>query len=372
MITKEQIQQVLEGYAIKGPGDIAIATLASHSFIQLANACRSLGLDMIAFHKPDSPEGFSPLRTYKMFPRATSHVEFLELEKWTDLVKPEWQDFLREKKAILVPHGSFVEYVGPGSISNDLLVPMYGNRQVLEWEGNRAKQREWLESAGVPLPRMVASPEEITEPVMAKTDGAKGGKGYFIAASEEEFRKKAKPGVDYYLQEYVLGTRYYVHLFYSPLSREGSPIGEKGSFVMLGMDRRDEANIDESYKLGSRSELNEHGTEQTFVVTGNVPTVMRESLLPKVELYARKTIERSLELFPPGVVGPFCLELAVTDNLDIKVFEVSTRIVAGTNVGPGPYADWTYGEDQEMTTGKRIMKEITDAINQVKLEKVVS
>ena len=32
-----------------------------------------------------------------------------------------------------------------------------------------------------------------------------------------------------------------------------------------------------------------------------------------------------------GMIGPFCLETIVTDKLDFKVFEISARIVAGSN-----------------------------------------
>ena len=36
-----------------------------------------------------------------------------------------------------------------------------------------------------------------------------------------------------------------------------------------------------------------------------------------------------------GMVGPFCLETIVTDKLEFRVFEVSARIVAGSNVAVG-------------------------------------
>ncbi|GIR34231.1 MAG: hypothetical protein CM15mP47_4570 [Methanobacteriota archaeon] len=44
------------------------------------------------------------------------------------------------------------------------------------------------------------------------------------------------------------------------------------------MDRRDESNVDEFYKLGSLRDLREMSLEPSFVVTGNQPVVIRESV----------------------------------------------------------------------------------------------
>ena len=42
-----------------------------------------------------------------------------------------------------------------------------------------------------------------------------------------------------------------------------------------------------------------------------------------------------------GMIGPFCLETIVNDDLEFVVFEISSRIVAGTNVhvSGSPYSD---------------------------------
>jgi 5-formaminoimidazole-4-carboxamide-1-(beta)-D-ribofuranosyl 5'-monophosphate synthetase len=67
-------------------------------------------------------------------------------------------------------------------------------------------------------------------------------------------------------------------------------------------------------------------------------------------------------LAPPGIIGPFCLETVITDNLEIYTFEISARIVAGTNVGIGtsPYAYLKYG--QNMYAGRRIAVEVKKAL----------
>jgi 5-formaminoimidazole-4-carboxamide-1-(beta)-D-ribofuranosyl 5'-monophosphate synthetase len=106
------------------------------------------------------------------------------------------------------------------------------------------------------------------------------------------------------------------------------------------------------------------------VVTGNIPLVIRESLLPKVFEMGEKVVERSIELFG-GMIGPFCLETIVNDKLEFYVFEISGRIVAGTNINipSSPYSEMM---EPDMTTGRRIAREIREAIESGKLEEIVS
>ena len=215
---------------------------------------------------------------------------------------------------------------------------MYGNRAVLGWESDRRKERDWLESAGVTMPKLYEDSSEITGRVIVKYYGAKGGKGFFLAKNREQL-EGFRPTGPHVVQEYVLGTRYYMHFFYSPITDGGYRLRD-GSLELLGMDRRDEANIDELYKLGAQEELLKAGNRPTFVVTGNVPVILRESLLPKAFEIAGRIVERSVDLFG-GMVGPFCLEGIMSEDLEYKVFEISTRIVAGTNlfISGSPYSD---------------------------------
>jgi 5-formaminoimidazole-4-carboxamide-1-(beta)-D-ribofuranosyl 5'-monophosphate synthetase len=62
----------------------------------------------------------------------------------------------------------------------------------------------------------------------------------------------------------------------------------------------------------------------------------------------------------------------VTESLKIYCFEISARIVAGTNVGisTSPYAYLKHGS--EMYMGRRIAKEIKEALQENSLEKIVT
>ncbi len=101
-----------------------------------------------------------------------------------------------------------------------------------------------------------------------------------------------------------------------------------------------------------------------------MPVVVRESLLPKLLDMGEKAVEKSLELFG-GMIGPFCLECIVTDSLNVKVFEISSRIVAGTNpfISGSPYSDLL---EPGVSTGRRIAQEIRMAKDQNRLGEILS
>jgi 5-formaminoimidazole-4-carboxamide-1-(beta)-D-ribofuranosyl 5'-monophosphate synthetase len=79
----------------------------------------------------------------------------------------------------------------------------------------------------------------------------------------------------------------------------------------------------------------------------------------------------SLEKFYPGIVGPFCIESVLTDDLEFYVFEISARIVAGSNLYPmgSQYTEFMFGEP--MSTGRRMSRDINIARKSGELHKVV-
>ncbi len=339
--------------------DIVIATVCSHSSLQIFHGARQEGFRTLGIAIGKQP------RFYDAFPLAKPD-DFLIVNSYKEIT--DHADDLVARQVVTVPHGSFVEYMGADAFAK-LPIPSFGNRSVLAWESDREKQREWLTSAGVTMPKKIARPEDIDSPVFVKYYGAKGGRGSFIAKNHDEFLAAIKPGMKYAIQEYVVGTRYYLQFFYSPITDGGYRLS-KGSLEMLGIDRRDEANIDEMYKLGAQERLRELEIYPTFVVTGNMPVVLRESLLPKAFDMGERTVERSLELFG-GMIGPFCLETIVTDQLEFKVFEISSRIVAGTNIfiSGSPYSEML---EPGMSTGRRVAREIRNAQKRGLLSEILS
>jgi len=347
MVSRDRIKQILDSY---DKSKITIATACSHSSLQIFHGARKEGFKTLGIAVNQKT------KVYDAFPSAKPD-EFITANSYAELL--DKTDELIAKNVVVIPHGSFVEYMST-PVFEKWGVPTFGNRMVLDWESDREKEREWLTSAGVKMPRIIDDATKIDKPVLVKYHGAKGGRGFFIAKDYAEFKMGIDHGKKFHIQEYILGTRYYVHFFYSPIKSTGYTLS-KGSLELLSMDRRDESNIDEMYKLGSVEELKRHGFFPSFVVTGNIPIVARESLLPKFFDIGERIIERSFELFG-GIIGPFCVESIITDQMEVIVFEVSARIVAGTNpfITGSPYSDMI---QPELSTGRRIAQEIRAGID---------
>ncbi len=355
-MSKINIKDMLAFYDKK---NLTICTVCSHSSLQIFNGAKKEGFRTLGISVGEKN------KFYDAFPLGKPD-EFFIVDKYKDIAK--FSEELREKNVILIPHGSFVEYLGAENFLQ-LQIPTFGNRNVLLWESDRNKERLWLEGAGLTMPKEIKNPRDITKPVIVKYHGAKGGKGFFIAKTYEEFKKRVDESKSYTIQEFVMGTRYYIHFFYSPIRKDAYKLS-KGSLQLLSMDRRDETTIDEVQRLGSIQELEELGIHPTFVVTGNIPIVMRESLLSKVFKMGEEVVEKSIELFG-GVIGSFCLETVVTENLEFKVFEISARIVAGTNpyVSGSPYSELI---QPDLSTGRRIAQEIKYGAEKNLLNEIIS
>jgi len=349
----ERLNRARELIATYDLNDLTLATLCSHTSLQIFHGARVEGFKTLGIAVGHVP------KYYDAYPKAKPD-DFLVVSSHLDVLKHASD--LRERNVILIPHGSLVEYLGADNFL-DLSVPTFGNRRVLQWESDRTRSRRWLEGAGVIMPKEIHDPREIQSPVIVKYHGAKGGRGFFIAKDYADFIRGIEPSAQYTIQEFVLGTRFYFHYFYSPIAKTGYRLS-KGTLEMLGIDRRLEANVDEIYRAGSVA------VEPTFVVTGNVPVVLREKLLEEVFDMGRRVVEKSIDLFG-GMIGPFCLETVVTDELQFKVFEVSARLVAGTNLYPtgSPYADYVY---DTMSCGRRIALEIRNALQTNQLKNVLS
>jgi len=360
VIPKTEINDTLRAYYSK---QITVGTLGSHSALNIFKGAKEEGFKTVCVCKKQNEI------TYKRFPLAD---QIISIKEYTDLLDEEVQRKLKQANTILVPHGSFNAYVGTDQMIDKLEVPLFGNRELLHWETDREKQREWLQRAGLRLPRIFSDPEDIEGLVIAKFPGAMGGKGYFLVESPKEFHRKAEDMLkrghitkenleNIHFQEYIIGVNVYPLYFYSPLTRE---------VELLGMDRRYETTVDSIGKIPAAEQL-EIKVNPTYTVVGNFPIVARESLLPEYLRIAENVVEESKKIAPPGIIGPFCLETVITDDMKIYTFEISARIVAGSNVGIGtsPYAYLKYGEGMYM--GRRIAREIKNAIADNELEKVV-
>ncbi len=346
MIDRKKIDDIVDSYG----KDFKIATICSHSSLQIFKGAREEGIKTIGIVQKEKR------KLYESFPLGRPD-EFIEVNNYKDIDTK----LLVEKNAILIPHGSFVEYVGEKF--DDMKVPVYGNRRSIMWERSREKMFQWIKKAGIKTPRTY-KPSQIDGPVMVKFPGAKGGRGYLIVRSEEEFYEKVKEK-DYMIQEFLIGVRAYPHYFFSPFGKQGYKT-KHGTIELLGVDRRVESSADEiarAVSIGMRPQM-------AFTVIGNEPLVLRESLLSEYMEIGQNISDTSFDLFG-GLIGPYCVETIINEELEIYAFEISARIVAGTNVYPdgSPYSLYYYKEP--MSVGRRIARELKTALKMKKLKDIV-
>ncbi|MBI2196898.1 formate--phosphoribosylaminoimidazolecarboxamide ligase [Candidatus Daviesbacteria bacterium] len=330
-----------------------IVTLGSHSALQILKGAKDEGFKTGVVATPDR------LTLYNSYNNFID--EILEIDSWKNF--PRLEKELLKRNAIIIPHGSFVAYLGMEQNKN-MKVAYFGNKKVLDWEENRKMQRNWMEEARVKVPHRFKRGDKIDRPVIVKSYGASGGKGYFTARNQKEFDEKLKGYNEerFMVQEYVIGVPLYFHFFYSPLTKK---------VELMSVDKRYETNVD---SLGRIPAKNQKGLniEPSFEVVANIPLAVRESMMAEAVAMAERVVKASQKLIPSkGLFGPFCLETIITSSEEIYVIEISARIVAGTNcfINGSPYTYLNY--DEPMSTGRRIAREIKNAINAKKLKEVL-
>lgn len=360
-VSKDKILEILDGYDKE---NITIATLGSHTSLHILNGAKAEGFKtaIVCEKGREVP--------YERFGVAD---EFIMVDKFADIVNDDVQDKLRSMNAIVIPHGSFVAYAGLENIEDIFEVPMFGNRDILRWEAERDLERELLVNGDVRIPMKYDKPEDIDRAVMVKFPGARGGRGYFVASSPEEFNAKIESMksrgwiededvAQAHIEEYVSGCNYCIHYFYSALNDE---------VELMGMDSRYESSIDGFVRMPAKDQL-DIDISPSYVVTGNHPVVIRESLLTQVFDIGDKLVKSAAELVKPGLNGAFCMQTLVNDNLEVVVFETSARTDGGTNtfMEGSAYSYLKHGEGMSM--GRRTAREIKNAIEQDALDKVIT
>lgn len=353
------LDAVLSGYDLDR---ISIATLASHSSLQILQGAKLERFPTVLICTKDR------LWFYNYFKHLVDH--FITINSWRDLCREDVVEQLKKVNSVIVPHGSYVEYVGMDCAEN-IPIPIFGSRYLFSIEADQHRKMELLRRADIPTPLVFSLDDEIKRPVIVKLPGAKGGRGYFIATSKENIIKKlgdyVKKGIirgfaDAIIQEYIVGVTAYYHYFYSPILER---------VEILGIDIRYESDIDGIRRMPPNI-LMEIDLEPTFTVVGNIPLVLRESLLPKVLEYGIRFVEAAKNYVPSGIVGPFCLESVIDRDMNIKVFEFSGRIVAGTNLyingSPYSYLYW----NEPMSTGRRIARELRLGIEKDSIRKILT
>ena len=339
----------------------SIATLGSHCALQVLKGAKDEGLKTLLICEK---------RREKLYRRFNFIDEFILVDSFVEVLDQKVSSVLEQNNSVLIPHGTLIAQMNTEQIES-IKTPVFGNKMILKWESDRKLKEQLMLKAKLDVPKSVANPSEINSLVIVKRHGAAGGKGYFLATSEQEYNKKRdkliEEGIingdlDLYIQEYAHGVLAYLQYFYSPLNEE---------LEFFGVDKRHESDIDALARIPAEIQLNSDKTP-SFNVIANSPLVLRESLLDEVYSMGERFVDASKKLVSPGMNGPFCIEGVYDENATFKTFEFSARIVAGTNIymDGSPYSTLLY--DEPMSMGRRIAREVKLALEGNQLDKITT
>lgn len=379
MIDRSRIYEILDGYEMD---DVRIGMIASHSALDVADGAVEEGFRTLAVCQ----EGRE--RTYVKYFRAerapdgkiiTGMIdEVVILKKFKDIL--DQQDMLLRKNVLFVPNRSFTSYCGIDSVEDEFEVPLVGSRNLLRSEerGDKMDYYWLLEKAGLPYPEQI-EPDEIDCLVIVKLPHAVKTleRGFFTAASTEEYYEKSElllrqgvidsDGLELArIERYIIGPVFNLDFFYSPL---------RDRIELLGIDWRFETSLDGHVRLPAPQQLrlNEKQINPEYTVCGHNSATLRESLLEKAFDLAEKYVAATKEYYPPGIIGPFCLQTCVDKDLNFYIYDVAPRIGGGTNVHMAvghPYGNALWRTN--MSTGRRLAREVKLAIESDALRKLVT
>ena len=381
MIDRSKVLEVLEGYDLE---DLRIGMIASHSALDTADGAveenfRTLAVCQEGREKP-YVKYFRADRDKKGKIVTGMIDEVMMLKKFPEILEQENQDILREKNTLFVPNRSFTSYCGIDAVEDQFMLPLLGSRNLLRSE-ERGDKRDYywlLEKAGLPFPEPIEA-EDINQLVIVKLPHAVKTleRGFFTAASYEEYCQKAdlllrqnvidQDGIELArIERYIIGPVFNLDYFYSPITKR---------IELIGIDWRFETSLDGHCRLPATQQLtlNERQINPEYTVCGHNSATLRESLLEKAFGLAEKYVEATQEYYAPGIIGPFCLQTCVDKDLNFFIYDVAPRIGGGTNVHMAvghPYGNALWRTN--MSTGRRLAREVRVALENDCLEKIVT
>jgi len=362
-------EELLKGYDVR---DLSIATIASHSALDVFDGAKDEGFRTVAVCQKGREKPYLRFRRVVDVP--------IILNRFSDVVRPDVVDALRKLNAVFIPNRSFSVYVGYDNIESRFLVPVFGNRYLLRYEERTGDKNYYriLDLAGIRRPRTFSTPDEIDRPVLVKMPHAKKRveRGFFIAVDRDDFAKKfsklVADGViraddisKASIEELVVGAHFNVNYFHSVARKD---------VEILSIDRRLQTNLDGFLRLPADVQLQLRDyIDVEMIEIGHEAATIRESMLEKLFEIGDRFVEATRLVEPPGVIGPFTLQLMVTPDLDIVVYDVALRIGGGTNVYMGigsQYSKLYFGKPISM--GRRIAIEIKECAQNGCLDKIVT
>jgi 5-formaminoimidazole-4-carboxamide-1-(beta)-D-ribofuranosyl 5'-monophosphate synthetase len=362
----DKIKGVIKKYNTK---EICIGVLGSHSALEIASGAKQEGLETVVVCQKGRDKTYT-----KYYKNIFDHV--LMLAKFSEITSEANVKKLADLNTVFVPNRSFSVYAGYEAIENQFTIPLMGNRSMLRTEERNTPRNQLylLQKAGIATPKTFKFPSEIDRLAIVKVPEKERAieRAFFYASSPEEYEKTAqkriKQGIitaealkNSIIEEYVIGAKFNANLFWSPLTDE---------IDLLGFDRRIQTDLDGILDLPAQEQLELNIPTQNIEI-GHMGATMRESQIEKIFEAAEKFVNACKKEYPPGMIGLFALQGAVTKDLEFYVFDVSPRVPGCPCVEPtSPYMKYKYG--MEVGPGRRVAMEVKRATKKGRLEEVVT
>ena len=385
MISRDEVLANLGRYDQK---KARIGVLASHSALDTCDGATSEGFNTLAVCQKGREKTFNNyFRTQRDAsgnPVRGVVDDTLILDRFSDVLLPQNQEYLMNTNTLWVPNRSFTSYCSIDQVENDFKVPMVGSRNLLRSEERGGPQDYYwlLEKANLPYPKKIEKPEDIDGLTIIKVHHhvKKLERGFFTAKDYDQYVEKSqeliRQGVldeDFEkharMEQYIIGPVFNLDFFYDPLEEKGEKV------ELLGIDWRFESSLDGYVRRPAKQqvELEQDGIIPEYTVCGHNSATLRESLLDKAFEMAEKYVKATQQYYKPGIIGPFCLQTCVDKDLNFYIYDVAPRIGGGTNVHMSvghPYGNTLWRTN--MSTGRRLSMEVRKAIEQERLEEIIT
>jgi len=385
LIERERVFDIVEKYDLK---KAKIGMVASHSALDVCDGAVEEGFRTLGVCQEGREKTYT--RYLKCQRDQSGKVvrgvvdECWTVKKFKEMMDPKFQERLRKENVLFVPNRSFTSYIDVKEIEDRFSVPLVGSRGLLRSE-ERGQEKDYywlLEKAGLPFPKKIKDPEEIEKLVIVKLHHKvkKLERGFFTASSFQEYRKKSRDLIfqnviteedlnEARIEEYIIGPVFNLDFFYSPLENKMERI------ELLGIDWRFETSLDGHVRLPASQQITLQGDQALpeYTVCGHNSATMRESLLEGAFDLAERYVKATQEHYPPGIIGPFCLQTCVDKDLRFFIYDVAPRVGGGTNVHMWvghPYGNTTWRTN--MSTGRRLAVEARRAAETGQIKKIVT
>ncbi len=373
MITQEQINQILEKY---DKNNITIGVLGGHSGLDVCRGAKKYGFKTLAVCQRGREKTYS--QYYKTKGKKGCVDEVIVLDKFSDITKPEIVKELQEKNVIFIHNRYFWVYFNFENIENDFLVPIFGTRTMLKLEERDVPKNQYylLQQAGIRIPRIYNSPEEIDKLVIVKVNEEMRGyeRAFFFAASFDDYKEKSNELINKgviteeslkkaVIEEYILGAQVNFNYFYSVLTNE---------LEIMGTDTRRQTNLDGFLRLPAKEQMEVlKYMKPKLIETGHVTCTTKESILEKIFDLGEKFVECCKREHHPGIIGPFALQGAIAaehGKEEAIIFDVSMRIPGSPGTAFTPYTGYLHGDS--VSYGERVAMEIRKALELNRLKDI--